>query len=543
MRARRGATVVGLVAALGCAPSAAPRAQDHAQVADDAKGATAPETAPSPAPPPPPPPPLAPAPGCGEPSSAPGALPEALRREHAVLADAVLKIGEEVELPGAVLRAELRDPPLWLGEGPPQSSPALVYRRRKRPREDADLVLDRMVPVGQNVVDGRRVNHRWTEAKDAVWVHVTDNACPVEHEQLERPEPGAPMWIWLSTQGIAVAKLGHADTSQLDMRLWWTPEAPYLSFDQSASESLANLGGGFHLSANTERALTLGPARIVVEEVLVGELRPSRGEAVGEQAHPEVHARIRVEVSEPPSEPRFPTSAAGASAAERCGDPSPRRTSDTQPLGSPRSLGARSLVLGETLHLPGIELRLELQPIPGLPEKTRPLVLAEFPGAGERSSERAWQFPWVLRAGDTLLWIDHEADAEAAMRVEIFEVSCSEELNAPMPTEPTLVWLGSGGHARVTLGDPDGEHIRLEYRDDPPNRPQVMIASSSPRHGARSLNFRADPEAKPVALDTGSAWILGSWEIHRIADPVANGGPWHAVAIPLMPHRAAAPLP
>ncbi|MEZ4449154.1 MAG: hypothetical protein R3B09_06715 [Nannocystaceae bacterium] len=484
---------------------------------------------------------LQPAPGCGEPTTRAGTLPVALQGTPRVLADAVIRVGEELELADAVIAAELRAPPMWFGEGPPIPSPRLIYRRDRDER-----AFDGFAPFGLTVVDDRRIAHRWSAEQDAAWIRVTDNACPTEHEQEARPGPGAPLWTWLSTRGLGQAEFGHNHTSKLKMRLWQSPEGPYLSFDQNVLASRANLSGGVLLRAGAMEELTLGPATVVIEEVILGAAEPHRGAALGEAAHPEVHVRVRLEQAEPPSGPTFPPGEVGP-ADSPCGEPSSRWPSRLPPMRAPTPIGARALVAGDVLEAPGIEVRLEHEPIPWLLDEvradarptTRPLVIAAFPGEPARAPERSRRFPWTVRGGDTIARITPAPDDDATMRVELHEVSCPPTYRGPLPSEATLIWLGAGGHTEVILGDEGdegGEAARFEFREDESGLPKVLISTRSPEHGARWLDFQVHPESPPVVLDAGAAWIFGSWELYALPDPEDREQPrWYAVALPYVP--------
>jgi hypothetical protein len=480
---------------------------------------------------------LRPSPGCGEPSASRGALPAALVDAPPVLADAVLAAGERVAFGDRELAVELRAPTLWLGDDPPTPAPTLVLKRGAESHTIREFGASKT-----RLLDGLRLQHRWSEDHRRVWVRVTDSGCSPVHEQIERPAADAPLWIWLSSRGLTSAAFGHNHSAKLSARLWQADDGPRLSLDQSVLGSRANLWAGVDLRPGAQLDLTLGPARIVVEEVLLGETPTHLGGAVGVEPRPAAHARIRYERAAPPPSPEFPTGE-----VDPCGAPSPNFGEPSELLRAPPTAATHLLTEEQPVSFDGVELALENEPLSataggsdslglGSPRPaepyTRPIV--HLRGLAQK---RLQQLPAELRTDSSVVRVARRpGHDDKTLRVDVYRPACPESLVASMPTTPTVLWLGSNGHRQVDLADARGGRASFELRDDPGGPPRLMVATSSPSHGARSLSFALDPESQPVALDAGDAWILGNWEVRVINDPEAPEAPaWYAVAVPIVP--------
>ncbi|MEZ4383335.1 MAG: hypothetical protein R3A79_18545 [Nannocystaceae bacterium] len=480
--------------------------------------------------------PAAPSPGCGEPSAARGGLPVALRAAPAVLAQATLRAGEGVTFGDRELAVELRAAKLWLSDAPPEPQPTLVLRRG-----DETRALGGLGAGTTERVDDLRVRQRWTEARDAVEVRVTESSCPLDHEQLARPGADTPLWTWLSTQGLAAASFGHGHSEKLTLRLW-QDSGPRLAVDHNVLDSRANLWASVGLRPGASTEITLGSAKLVVEEVLLGEATPRSSGAAVEP--PAVHARVRYERAAPTWSPPF-VSGAG----EACGSPAPRRDPPVELLRAPSKAATHTLRADTPVTIEGVELTLELEALPEAPQgasglglgggsgpRSRPIVEARRVDEDELVRRFSW-LPAEVRAGGSLVRIARPLGREpAAIELRVYPLTCPSGQVAALPGENSLIWLGSHGQHQVDLADARGQRVSLELRADPDEPPRVFIATSSPSHGARSLSFTLDATAQPVVLDTGSALLLGNWDVRVIPDPEdPDAPPWYAVAIPYLP--------
>lgn len=453
-----------------------------------------------------------------------------------MLADAVLAVGEGVTFAEASLVVEMRRPLMWMGDDPPEPSPELIYRRG-----EAAQTLRGLVPGETRVVDGVRIRHRWSEERDKVWVYVTDLDCPSEHEQTDGPEPGAPLWTWLSSRAIGQAGFGHAHSTKVVLQLSHSRQGPRISLQGNSLSSYANLRATADLQEGRPFVLELGPARVVVEEVVVGGAPVHRGAEVGAASTPVVHARVRYERGEPPSAISFPSGEDNP-----CGSPSPLRAEPRRLLEALPRVGSYHLGAGELVALGDLSLTLVLEPLPrpsvfdrGRPQAlARPIVRAEI--GGEEHSAEIRHLPAVLRAGETIAWITRApASDPTSVAVEVDRAACEPVVRAPLPDRPTLLWLGMGGHTQVMLGDEGGDQAFFELLREDDGPPRVAVSSISREHGGRSLSFTANAEATPVAVDTGLATILGNWQV-EVGAEAAEGSTrpprWYAIAIPYIPH-------
>lgn len=471
--------------------------------------------------------------GCGEPSTAPTRLPTALSAEPEVLADAVLAVGEGVTFGAAELAVEMRRPLMWMGEGPPEPSPELIYRRG-----EATQTLRGLGPGETRVVDGIRVRHRWSEERDKVWVYVTDLDCPAEHEQMDRPEPGAPLWTWLSSRAIGQAGFGHAHSTKVVLQLSHSRRGPRISLQGNSRPSYANLRAMADLEEGRPLVVELGSARVFVEEVVVGAAPVHRGAEVGAAPTPVVHARVRYERGEGPPAISFPPGEDNP-----CGSPSPLRSEPRRLLEALPRVGSYHLGAGERVALGELALTMVLEPLPRPsvfdhrpPQAlTRPIVRAEIDG----EEHKIRNMPAVLRAGETIAWITREPGADpTVVAVEAYHAACDPIVRAPLPDRPTLLWLGTAGHTQVRLGDEGGDQVFFELLREDEGPPRVAVSSVSREHGSRSLTFAANADVTPVAVDTGLATIVGNWQVEVGAEASGSTRPprWYAIAIPYIPH-------